>query len=80
MKKDIIINSNSSESRVALLENDQLVELFVERPQHERNVGSIYKGVVRKIVPGMEAAFIDIGWEQDSFLHFSDHARYQAQQ
>ena len=73
MKKDIIINSNSSESRVALLENDQLVELFVERPQHERNVGSIYKGVVRKIVPGMEAAFIDIGWEQDSFLHFSDH-------
>jgi len=74
MKKDIIINSTSSETRVALMENDLLVELFVERPQHERNVGSIYKGVVRKMVPGMEAAFIDIGWEQDAFLHFSDHS------
>lgn len=74
MKKDIIINSTSSETRVALMENDVLVELFVERPQHERNVGSIYKGVVRKMVPGMEAAFIDIGWEQDAFLHFSDHS------
>lgn len=74
MKKDIIINSTSTETRVALLENDELVELNVERPQNERNVGSIYKGIVRKIVPGMEAAFIDIGWEQDAFLHFSDYS------
>ncbi len=74
MKKDIIINSSSSETRVALLEDDQLVELFVERPQHERNVGSIYKGVVKKMVPGMEAAFVDIGWKQDAFLHFSDYS------
>ena len=72
MKKDIIINSSSYETRVALLEDDQLVELFVERPRHERNVGSIYKGVVRKLVPGMQAAFIDIGWKQDAFLHFTD--------
>jgi len=74
MKKDIIINSTSAETRLALLEDDRLVELFVERPQNERNVGSIYKGVVRKMVPGMEAAFIDIGWKQDAFLHFSDYS------
>ena len=72
MKKEIIINTTTIETRVALLEDGQLVELLVERPQHERNVGSIYKGMVRKVVPGMEAAFIDIGWEQDAFLHFSD--------
>ncbi|NQS98854.1 MAG: Rne/Rng family ribonuclease [candidate division Zixibacteria bacterium] len=72
MKKEIIINSTSIETRIALLEDGQLVELLVERPQYERNVGSIYKGVVRKVMPGMEAAFIDIGWEQDAFLHFSD--------
>lgn len=72
IKKEIVINTTSIETRIALLEDGQLVELFVERPQHERNVGSIYKGVVRKVMPGMEAAFIDIGWEQDAFLHFSD--------
>ena len=72
MKKDIIINSTTAETRVALLEDDQMVELFVERPRHERNVGSIYKGKVKKLVPGVQAAFVDIGWEQDAFLHFSE--------
>jgi len=72
MKQDIIINSTTAETRVALLEDDQMVELFVERPRHERNVGSIYKGQVKKLVPGMQAAFVDIGWGQDAFLHFSE--------
>jgi ribonuclease G len=72
LKKEIIINSSSAETRIAILEDSHLVELFVERPQNERTVGSIYKGVVKKVMTGMEAAFIDIGWEQDAFLHFSD--------
>jgi ribonuclease G len=72
MKQDIIINSTTSETRIALLEDDQLVELYVERPENERMVGSLYKGVVRKVMVGMSAAFIDIGLAQDAFLHFSD--------
>ena len=72
MKQDIIINSTTSETRIALLEDDQLVELYVERPENERMVGSLYKGVVRKVMVGMSAAFVDIGLAQDAFLHFSD--------
>ncbi|MBM3328543.1 MAG: Rne/Rng family ribonuclease [Calditrichaeota bacterium] len=72
MKQDIIINSTTSETRIALLEDDQLVELFVERPDNERMVGSLYKGVIRKVMVGMSAAFVDIGLAQDAFLHFSD--------
>lgn len=72
MKKDLIINATTSETRMALLEDGKLVELFVERPRNERTVGNIYKGKVRKVMTGMQAVFVDIGWEQDAFLHFSD--------
>ncbi len=72
MKKELITNSTSSETRVALLEDGVLVNLFVERPEHERHVGDIYKGIVRRVMPGMQAAFVDIGWEMDGFIHFSD--------
>jgi ribonuclease G len=72
VKKELIINSTVTESRIALLEDDVLVNLFVERPEHERNVGDIYKGIVRRVMPGMQAAFVDIGWEMDGFIHFSD--------
>ncbi len=74
MKKDLIINASTTETRVALLEDNQLVELFVERARHERTVGNIYKGRVKKVAWSMRAAFVDIGWEQDAFLHFSDMA------
>ncbi len=74
MKKEIIINSGSSETRIAMLEDGELVELFVERPENERTLGNIYKGIVRKVVPGMQAAFVNIGGESDAFLHFSDVA------
>jgi ribonuclease G len=77
MKKEIVINSTTSETRIAILEDGVLAELFVERPETERNVGDIYKGVVRKVLPGMRAAFVDIGWETDSFLHFSDLGAHQ---
>ncbi len=72
MKEDIIINSTANETRIGLLENDQLVELYVERPDNERMVGSLYKGVIRRVIPGMSAAFVNIGFSQDAFLHFSD--------
>jgi ribonuclease G len=72
MKKDIIINSTANEHRIAILEDGKLAELFVETPGRERNVGDIYLGKVAKVMPGIRAAFIDIGLQQDAFLHFSD--------
>lgn len=72
MKKEIVINSTNEDTRIAILENNKLVEIFVERPDNERMVGDIYKGRVRRVVKGMQAAFINIGFEQDAFLHFSD--------
>ncbi len=72
MKKEIIINATSSEIRVAITEDDRLAEIFLEVPDKERHVGSIYLGRVERVVQGMNAAFIDIGETQDAFLHFSD--------
>ncbi|OPX32771.1 hypothetical protein B1H10_07025 [candidate division KSB1 bacterium 4484_188] len=72
MKKEIIVNSTNEDTRIAILENNKLVEIFVERPDNERMVGDIYKGRVRRVVKGMHAAFINIGFAQDAFLHFSD--------
>ena len=72
MKKEIIINATNEETRIALREDEQLVELFIEKPEAQRMVGDIYLGKVSRVLPGMQAAFIDIGQEQNAFLHFSD--------
>lgn len=72
MNKEIIINSSIGETRIAILEDKKLVELFVEKPDRERMVGDIYLGKVVNVVKGMRAAFVDIGQKQDAFLHFSD--------
>ncbi|MBN2426034.1 MAG: Rne/Rng family ribonuclease [Calditrichaceae bacterium] len=72
MTKEIIINATNEETRIAIMEDSKLVELFVERPEYERMVGDIYKGIVTRVLPGMQAAFIAIGHEQNAFLHFSD--------
>ena len=72
MKKDIIINSTANEHRIAILEDGKLAELFVDVPGKDRNVGDIYLGRIAKVMPGIRAAFVDIGHEQDAFLHFSD--------
>lgn len=72
MTKDIIINSTNEETRIVLREDNKVVELFIEAPEHERMVGDIYKGKVSRVLPGMQAAFINIGQEQNAFLHFSD--------
>ena len=72
MKKEIIINSTANEIRIAITEEGKLAELFVETPEKERLVGDIYVGKVAKVMPGIQAAFIDVGLPQDAFLHFSD--------
>ncbi len=72
MRKEIFINSSVGETRIAILEDGKLVELLTERPENERMVGDIYLGRVVNVVKGMRAAFVDIGLEQDAFLHFSD--------
>jgi ribonuclease G len=72
MRKEILINSSVGETRIAILEDGRLVELFTERPEAERMVGDIYLGKVVNVVKGMRAAFVNIGHEQDAFLHFSD--------
>ncbi len=71
-RKEIVINSSIGETRIAILDNRQLVELYVEQPERGRMVGDIYLGRVVRVVQGMQAAFVDIGHEQDAFLHFSD--------
>lgn len=76
MKKEIIINSAINETRVAITEDGELAEFFIELPNKERYVGNIYYGRVNKIVTGINAAFIDIGLNQDAFLHFSDVEDY----
>ncbi|MEJ5251029.1 MAG: Rne/Rng family ribonuclease [Chthonomonadetes bacterium] len=70
MKKEIIVNVGSRETRIAVLEDDRLMELHVER--EERIVGSIYKARVANVLPGMDAAFVDIGLERNAFLYVGD--------
>ncbi|GJL79503.1 MAG: ribonuclease G [Nitrospinaceae bacterium] len=72
MHSEIIINSNPREIRVALMENNQLVELFIEHKFNKGIVGNIYKGTVTKILPGMQVAFVDIGLEKAGFLYVGD--------
>ena len=72
MKREILINANPRETRVAILEDEQLVELLVDRPDARRMVGDIYFGRVEAVLPGIQAAFVDIGTEKSAFLHASD--------
>ena len=72
MKREILINANPRETRVAIIEDDQLVELLVDRPEARRMVGDIYLGKVDAVLPGIQAAFVDIGTEKSAFLHASD--------
>jgi ribonuclease G len=72
MKREILINASPRETRVAILEDDQLVELMVDRPETRRMVGDIYLGKVEAVLPGIQAAFVDIGTEKSAFLHSSD--------
>jgi len=72
MYKQILINVDDKERRIAVLEDGKLVELWVERDDMSRIAGNIYKGIVQDVVPGIQAAFIDIGLEKAGFLHISE--------
>ncbi|MBI4398489.1 MAG: Rne/Rng family ribonuclease [Candidatus Omnitrophica bacterium] len=75
MKRDILISLEANEKRVAILENGVLEEFFIERADQKYMLGNIYKGTVRTIIPGIEAAFINIGSEKDGFLYVTDAVR-----
>ncbi len=72
MNKKLVINVTHHETRVAFLEDNTIVELFMERKDDDNIIGNIYKGVVRRVLPGMQAAFIDIGLKQAAFIHAND--------
>lgn len=72
MSTELVINSTHSGCRIALLKNKRLVEFHQEEDDNQFNVGDIYLGTVRKVVQGLNAAFIDIGYEKDAFLHYLD--------
>jgi ribonuclease G len=72
LKREILISATTQETRVAILEDDTLVELMVDRPDNERIVGDIYLGQIQAVLPGIQAAFVDIGMEKAAFLHASD--------
>lgn len=72
MVSEIIVDVGLNEKRVALLEDKELVEIFIERNDCERLVGNIYRGRVSSVLPGMQAAFIDIGYEKNAFLYVRD--------
>ena len=72
MFSEIVLNIQPLEMRMAVLEDSQLVELYVEKEIKQNYVGNIYKGIVKDVLPGMGAAFIDIGLERTGFLHYTD--------
>jgi ribonuclease G len=72
MTKEMIISSNSHETMVALLEDDLVAELFIERERQRGVVGNVYKGRVNKVLPGMQSSFIDVGLERDGFLYVAE--------
>src|SRR6188768_2971749 len=72
MAKDMIVSSTPQETRVALLEDGQVSELFIEREAHRGIVGNVYKGRVSRVLPGMQSAFVDLGLERDAFLYVTD--------
>src|SRR5210317_773683 len=75
VSEEILINSTPSETRVALVESGMLQEVWLERASHTGYIGNIYKGQVSRVLPGLQAAFIDIGLERTAFLHARDMVR-----
>src|SRR5574342_759276 len=72
MQKEMIVSSNGHETMVAILEDDLVAEVFVERERNRGVVGNVYKGRVSKVLPGMQSSFIDIGLERDGFLYVAE--------
>jgi ribonuclease G len=72
MTKDLIVSTTPQETRVALIEDGQVAEIFIEREAHRGLVGNVYKGRVNRVLPGMQSAFVDCGLERDAFLYVAD--------
>src|SRR5437588_11571687 len=72
MSKELIVSTTTHETRVAVLEDDQVVEVFFQRENEYSLAGSIHKGRVTRVLPGMQSAFVDIGLDRDAFLYVSD--------
>src|SRR6202521_5608417 len=72
MPKEMVISAAPHETRVAILEDGQLCEIYIEREKEFALVGSIYKGRVTRVLPGMQSAFVDIGLDSDAFLYVGD--------
>src|SRR5262245_20040638 len=72
MSKELVISANRHETRVAIVEDDQVVEVYHQRENEYSLAGSIHKGRVTRVLPGMQSAFVDIGLERDAFLYVSD--------
>ena len=71
-KREILISKTPYDKRIAVMENGELMELVVESKESQRVLGNIYKGVVQKVLPGLQAAFIDMGMDKAGFLHVDD--------
>src|SRR6266436_437280 len=72
MNKELFVSSTPHETKVGLVEDDLLAEIYLERENEYTLAGSIYKGRVTRVLPGMQSAFVDIGFERDAFLYVSD--------
>ena len=72
MTRDLIVSSTPQETKAALLEDGVVSEIFIEREAHRGIAGYVYKGVVTRVLPGMQSAFVDLGLERDAFLHVAD--------
>ena len=72
MSKELFVSSTPHETKVAIVEEDQLSEIYYERENEYTLAGSIYKGRVTRVLPGMQSAFVDIGLERDAFLYVTD--------
>src|ERR671931_2371667 len=77
MSKELFVSSTPHETKVAIVEDDQLAEIYFERENEYTLAGSIYKGRVTRVLPGMQSAFVDIGLERDAFLYVSDFMEQQ---
>src|SRR5271168_1470481 len=72
MNKELFVSATPHETKVGITEDDQLAEIYLERENEYTLAGSIYKGRVTRVLPGMQSAFVDIGLERDAFLYVSD--------
>src|ERR1700687_2991893 len=77
MNKELFVSSTPHETKVGLVEDDLLAEIYLERENEYTLAGSIYKGRVTRVLPGMQSAFVDIGLERDAFLYVSDFMELQ---